>query len=97
MALKGIINHFVPNRWAHCRPPSDAELKATRVLEISIEFASSKIANTPPKDNKDDLKLDFWAGTIPVKKTLMPPIPDQFMAHNTEVPKHILKFIENHT
>lgn len=96
-ALKGIINHFVPNRWAHCRPPSDAELKATRVLEISIDFASSKIANTPPKDNKDDLKLDFWAGTITVKKTLMPPIADQFMAHNTEVPKHILEFIENYT
>ncbi|MDA9576194.1 hypothetical protein N9R87_03565 [Flavobacteriaceae bacterium] len=43
------------------------------------------------------MKLDFWAGTIPVKKTLMPPIPDQFMAHNTEVPKHILEFIENYT
>ena len=88
--LKSIINHFVPNRWEHCRKPTDKELDATKVLEITIETASAKIADTPFKDNKKDLVLDYWAGTIPVKKVVEKPIPDEFV--NSDTPKHILDF-----
>ncbi len=90
--LKSIINHFVPNRWEHCRPPNQGELKATRVLEISIDTASAKIADTPPTDNKSDLALDYWAGTIPVKTILTYPKPDVSMNKDIKTPKHILDF-----
>ncbi len=90
--LKSIINHFVPNRWEYCRKPNEKELKATRVLEISIETASAKIADSPPGDNKSDLDLDFWAGTIPVRTVVEYPIPDDFMKEGAEVPEHILDF-----
>lgn len=90
--LKCIINHFVPNRWEHCRAPNDGELKATRVLEISIKTASAKIADAPPSDNKADLALDFWAGTIPTKITYGQPKPDAYTKKNRHTPKHILDF-----
>ncbi len=92
--LKSIINHFVPHRWEHCRPPNQKELNATRVLEISIESASAKIANSPPSDNKSDLDSGFWAGSIPVRKHYGPPIPDAFMDEQAEVPEHVVKFCE---
>ena len=91
IGLKNIINHFVPNRWEHCRKPSDKELKATKVLEITIESASAKIADTPFKDDKKDLKLDYWAGLIPVKKVVEKPIPDEFV-NSSNLPKHISDF-----
>lgn len=90
--LKCIINHFVPNRWKHCRVPNESELHATRVLETDIQTASAKIADTPPTDNKTDLSLDYWAGTISVKTICEYPKPDAFMDKNTEIPKHILEF-----
>lgn len=90
--LKCIINHFVPNRWEHCRAPNDGELKATRVLEISIKTASAKIADAPPSDNKADLALDFWAGIIPTKITYGQPKPDAYTKKNRHTPKHILDF-----
>ena len=92
--LKTIINHFVPNRWEYCRKPNEKELKATRVLEITIKTASAKIANTPPSDNKDDLNLDFWAGTIPVKKVYGFPISDELVNNKAEIPNHISDFIK---
>jgi len=92
--LKTIINHFVTNRWEYCRKPNEKELKATRVLEITINTASAKIANTPPVDNKNDLNLDYWAGTIPVKKIYGFPISDEFTKNKAEIPNHILDFVK---
>ncbi len=92
IGLKSIINHFVPNRWEHCRKPNEEELMVTKVLEISIETASAKIADTPPNESKNDLDLDFWAGTIPVRTICKYPIPSHFMKDNTEIPEHILHF-----
>ena len=93
--LKSIINHFVPDRWENCRKPNEKELKATRVLEIRIESASAKIANEPPNDNKSDLDLDYWAGTIPVKTICKDPIPDEFMDKDSEIPEHILSLYKS--
>jgi nitroimidazol reductase NimA-like FMN-containing flavoprotein (pyridoxamine 5'-phosphate oxidase superfamily) len=92
VGLKSIINHFVPNRWEHCRAPNENELKATRVLEIQIESASAKIADAPPNDNKTDLELDYWAGTIPVKTICEPPFPDINMHEVAEIPEHVMSF-----
>ena len=94
IGLKSIINHFVPNRWEHCREPNAKELKATRVLEISIETASAKIADTPPNDNKEDLGLPYWAGTIPVKMICKQPVPDAHMDTDSMVPRHVMDFYD---
>lgn len=92
IALKTIINHFIPNRWDFCRPPTVQELDATRVIAITIETASAKIANTPPVDNKEDLNLDYWAGEISVKQTCGFPVAVDNLNPNLTVPQHILDF-----
>ncbi len=92
--LKSIINHFVPNRWEHCRTPNRKELNATRVLEISIETASAKIADSPPTDQEADLSLDYWAGTIPVRTVYEQPVPDEFMSEGAVLPEHVAEFLE---
>jgi nitroimidazol reductase NimA-like FMN-containing flavoprotein (pyridoxamine 5'-phosphate oxidase superfamily) len=92
--LKSIINHFVPDRWEHCRKPNKKELKATRVLEITIESASAKIADSPPSDNKEDYSLDCWAGEMAVKTVCEYPIPDEHMKKNAPIPKHVLDFYD---
>lgn len=94
VGLKSIINHFVPNRWEHCRAPNARELKATRVLEFSIDTASAKIAAAPPNDNKRDYELDYWAGEIPVRMEYGTPTPDVHMKEGSEVPQHVLDFID---
>ncbi len=92
--LKCIVNHFVPDRWDHCRVPNSKELKATRVLEIEIVSASAKIANTQPEDQKEDYELDFWSGTIPVKTIFEDPVPDPRLKEGVKIPKHILDLYE---
>src|SRR5271165_6742990 len=42
-ALRTISEHLVKGRWADVRGPNARELKATTVLEFSIEEASAKI------------------------------------------------------
>jgi nitroimidazol reductase NimA-like FMN-containing flavoprotein (pyridoxamine 5'-phosphate oxidase superfamily) len=94
--LKAIINHFVPNRWEHCRPPNEKELKATRVVEIEIETASAKVATAPPTENKEDLPLDYWSGTIPVKNVLGVPIQNDFEGNKqVPLPAHIKDLLES--
>ncbi len=90
--LKTIINHFVPNRWEHCRKPNTKELQATRVLEITIKSASAKIANAGVTDNKEDEQLDFWAGEIPIKTICDYPVGKNETEQAKEIPKHILDF-----
>lgn len=92
IGLKAIINHFVPKRWEHCRKPNETELKATRVLEITIETASAKIATGPPNDNQSDLELPFWAGTIPIKSQYLIPFSDEYGCGKTP-PQHVLDFL----
>ena len=87
--LKAIINHFVPERWEHCRRPDKDELLATRVLEIEIETASAKIADTPLEDKERDLELDYWSGIIPVETNYRDPISTK---NSNSPPEHVLDF-----
>jgi len=92
--LKNIVNHFIPERWNHCRHPNEKELNATRVIEIEIESASAKISNSPPEDKKEDYNLDYWSGIIPVKTVCEYPVPDRKLKEGIEIPAHVLDFYE---
>lgn len=92
--LKSIINHFVPDRWDHCRFPKENELKATKVIAIDIETASAKIASAPLGDNKEDYELEFWSGEIPLKTICESIIPDDRLKDGIEIPKHVTDFYQ---
>ncbi len=92
--LKAILNHFVPGRWDHCRPPTARELQATRVIAIHVESASAKVADSPATENGEDYALDHWAGEIPVKTVYGPPVPDAKLRQGMAIPGYITAFCE---
>lgn len=92
-ALKVISDHLIPGRWEEVRPPNEKELKATKVLEIIIDEASAKIRTGGPVDDKEDYKLDIWAGEIPYKHLALIPIADENLKSEIEVPKSVLDYL----
>ncbi|HKR30554.1 MAG TPA: pyridoxamine 5'-phosphate oxidase family protein, partial [Terriglobales bacterium] len=63
-ALRVVSEHLIRGRWEDVRQPTDQELKATSVLEFSIEEASAKIRTGPPADDEEDYALPMWAGVL---------------------------------
>ncbi len=84
--LKIITDHILKGRWEETRPPHDKELKATTVLELTIEQASAKIRTGPPIDDKEDYDLDIWAGVIPIISRTLPPVPDPDLKEGIQLP-----------
>ncbi|MDN3720084.1 pyridoxamine 5'-phosphate oxidase family protein [Roseibium salinum] len=69
-ALAAITDHLLPGRWNECREMMTKEHKATGVLVLEIEHASTKIRTGGPVDDKEDLGTHVWAGTVPVVTAL---------------------------
>lgn len=88
-ALRIISEHLMPGRWNDVRGPSEKELKATAVLEFSIDEASAKIREGPPLDDEEDYKLPVWAGTVPLRMERQAPLPDPRLAEGIEMPEYI--------
>ena len=75
-ALEVISEHLIAGRWKDVRSPSEKELKATSVLNFTIEEASAKVRQGPPLDDEEDYSLAVWAGIIPLTLEAKAPIPD---------------------
>jgi nitroimidazol reductase NimA-like FMN-containing flavoprotein (pyridoxamine 5'-phosphate oxidase superfamily) len=91
-ALRVISDHLLAQRWADVRPPSEQELKATRVLTFEIEEASAKQRAGGPIDDEEDYGLDVWAGVLPVRLTPEAPQPDARLSDTVDVPEYIDNF-----
>jgi hypothetical protein len=85
-AVARVVDHVVPRRAAEARPPTDAELRQTAVLELSIEQASAKTRAGGPIEEPDDLTLDVWGGVVPVTTTFGTPEPDDQGAADVTFP-----------
>ncbi len=94
LALKIISDHLIPGRWEEVREPNAKELKATKVLEISIDEASAKVRTGSPVDDAEDYKLNIWAGEIPFKKIALDPISDPKLKQGLAVSKSALDYIK---
>lgn len=92
-ALKIISDHLIPGRWEEVREPNIKELKATKVLEISIDEASAKIRTGGPIDDQEDYTLDIWAGVIPLTTKSSIPIDDQRLKPGIKVPKSVVDYV----
>jgi uncharacterized protein len=90
-ALRIISEHLIAGRWNDVRNPSEKELKATAVLEFSIEEASAKIRTGPPLDDEEDYSLPVWAGILPLSLEARPPIRDSRLTDDIEVPEYVLR------
>ena len=88
-ALRIIAEHLMEGRWADVREPNERELKATSVLEVTIDEASAKIRTGPPLDDEEDYDLPVWAGTIPLRLSPSAPIEDSRLKSGVRVPDYV--------
>jgi uncharacterized protein len=88
-ALQIVSEHLLAGRWAEVRKPTDKELKATAVLEFTIEETSVKIRTGSPIDDEEDYALPVWAGVLPLSLTAGIPLPDTRLAEDTPAPDYV--------
>ena len=88
-ALDAIVEHIVPGRLSAVRPPSELELRATRVVALALDEASAKVRTGPPKDDEADYALPCWAGEVPLRLTPSEPVPDPRLTAGTATPEHV--------
>jgi hypothetical protein len=91
-SLRVISEHLIAGRWEDVRRPSDKELKATTVLEFSIEEASCKVRSGPPLDEESDYGLPVWAGVLPLEMKARPPIPDDRLVKGVPLPDYVRRY-----
>jgi nitroimidazol reductase NimA-like FMN-containing flavoprotein (pyridoxamine 5'-phosphate oxidase superfamily) len=91
-ALKAVVEHVVPQRWADVRWPTEQELRATIVLRLPIEELSAKIRTGPPLDEEEDGQLPCWAGEIPLRLVPQIPIPDPRLDSATPLPQYVQSY-----
>jgi uncharacterized protein len=76
-ALDAVVEQIVPGRSADARGASESELRATRVVRISIDEASAKVRTGGPKDDPEDIEAGgIWAGQLPLTVVPGEPVPD---------------------
>lgn len=88
-ALRLFTERIVPGRSEHVRGPSAKELRATRVLRMSLGECSAKVRSGPPGDDAEDLALDCWAGVIPLELRALPPVAAPDLRPGIELPSYV--------
>ena len=91
-ALRVVSEHVIQGRWADVREPSEKELKATTVLEFTIDEASAKVRTGGPVDDEEDYAMPVWAGVLPLQLVPGTPLPDERLAGDPEVPAYIRSY-----
>lgn len=66
-AAKAITHHVLPGREEDAAEPGDKDWRETLIVSMPIEEASAKVRTGPPMDDAQDLDLDVWAGTLPLR------------------------------
>ncbi len=90
-AMRALVEHVAPGRWAGTRAPNEKEISGTLILELPIEETSAKIRTGGPIDDEADYALPFWAGVIPLTLAASTPIADPRMDRSIEMPSARLR------
>ncbi len=88
-ALRVISDKVMPGRWDDARQPSVQEMKATSVVAVNIETASTKIRTGGPVDDPADLNLPVWSGVVPLRQIAEAVIPDDNEKAELEQPDYV--------
>ena len=92
-ALDAVVEQIVPGRTADARGASDSELRATRVVRISIDEASAKIRTGGPKDDPEDIEAGgIWAGHLPLDLVPGVAVPDDAGGEHLPVPGYVTRY-----
>lgn len=88
-ALRAIVEHVTPGRWADVREPTEAELVGTLVVAVPTDEASAKVRVGPPVDDAADYALPAWAGELPLQLVAGDPVPDPRLSPGTGAPPYL--------
>ena len=88
-SLKAFSDRLHPGRWEEFRPATKEEVAATTVLSMEIEEASAKVRSGPPLDDEPDYDLDVWAGVLPVRYVIDPPVADPRLKGGIRPPAYL--------
>ena len=91
-AMRAFVEHVVPGRWDDTRQPPDFELRATRILALSIDEASAKVRVGPPLDDEEDYALKVWAGVLPLGLELYAPVADPRLIDGIAIPDYVARY-----
>ena len=92
-ALDAIVEHVAPGRSLEVREPTSLEIKATKVIALSLETASAKVRTGDPEDDPDDLGSDVWAGVVPISTQVGDPVPAANLAPGLPVPASVERLL----
>lgn len=92
LKLGRFIDGLFPGRYAGLRTERPQDLKATMLLGLKITEGSAKIRAEGANDEEEDYALPIWAGVIPVRTEVGPPIPDPRNLAGVDMPGHVSDF-----
>lgn len=73
-ALRAIVEHVLPGRWAEVRPPKAAELRATEIVALPLDQATAKVRDAGSIDSPADLREQVWSGVLPFEPRFGEPV-----------------------
>jgi nitroimidazol reductase NimA-like FMN-containing flavoprotein (pyridoxamine 5'-phosphate oxidase superfamily) len=88
-AAKAITGHVLPGREHDAAEPDDDDWRQTLIVAMPIEEASAKVRMGPPKDDEQDLALDVWAGTLPLRVVVGAPAASPDLAPGIAEPAYL--------
>src|SRR3954467_14518617 len=72
---RAITRHVLPGREDDAVEPGEQDWRETLLLAMPLDEASAKVRTGPPVDDADQLALDVWAGTLPLRPVPATPRP----------------------
>src|SRR5579872_4432443 len=87
-AMRALVEHVLPGRWAEVRPPNRKEIATTLVLALPLDHLSTKVRSGPPIDVAADRSLPAWAGEIPLSLAFCAPHADALVG-DSELPASV--------
>jgi len=91
--LDALVEHVARGRSRETRAPDEGELQATAVVRIPITEASAKVREGPPVDLEEDYALPFWAGVVPLRLEVSPPIADPRLRPETPLSDAVIELL----
>jgi nitroimidazol reductase NimA-like FMN-containing flavoprotein (pyridoxamine 5'-phosphate oxidase superfamily) len=88
-AARAITRHVLPGREDDAAEPRDQDWRETLILAMPITEASAKVRTGPPIDDPEDLALDVWAGTLPLRTVVGEPTAAPDLRVGIAVPPYL--------
>ena len=89
--LRTFMEGLMPGRWDTLRPVKPKELKATRIVRLTLDEASAKVRDYGPLDDKVDFDWPAWGGLIPIETLVGTPQPDGHVKDGNLRPPRVAK------